>query len=127
MLPVAEVRQIMHAHLERGDFDFREIRDEVAGRLAAVTEPSAAFLVAADKLLSLAVATERDKDGERSAFPDRDTEGRRIIVHTDYTTDPNVLRKTGLRKISKGKREIKEGHQLVARAEQIEMSFLIAA
>lgn len=127
MLPLAEVQGIMRRSLESGEAHFEEIRDVIAAEIEDRADFRSLCVMAADKVLSLAVAAERSEDGERLAFPDRDRDGERIIVHTRYTHDPMVLRRAGVRKIKRGRREIREGRGLIARAEQIEMELFPAA
>ena len=123
MLPVDRVRAIVHRALESGETHTEAIRDVVANEIEQEANVRELCRTTADKLVSLVVATERDDVGDRMAFPSRDPEGERIIVHLKYTDDAGVLRYAGIRRVKQGKRRIEEGRRMIARADQLEIDF----
>lgn len=126
MLSVNEARAIMRAGIQNGN-PFAVISNDLKAEIRASTTVDQLLHIAADKLLSLAVLTERNDDGERLAFTDKDEAGERIIIHLEYTNDVRALRRAGLRRVQTGKRQVKEGYAMIARADQLELEFPQAA
>lgn len=112
-----EVMEIIERLLEAGVSSRVEIVDEVCRTF----EMDAAALrrLAADKAVSLALASMRDENGERLAFPSRDTEGNRIVVHIAYTKDAWAMHRAGVHLENVGKSMVRSGKRLQERAVQL--------
>jgi hypothetical protein len=75
--------------------------------------------MAADKAVSLALASMRDGDGERLAFPSRDEDGNRTIVHVRFTKDAWAVHRAGVHLEKVGKSMVRSGQRLQERAVQL--------
>lgn len=117
MLAPAEVQPIMERMIEDGE-DRREKIVEAVAREVEMDMQSLRRL-AADKGVSLALAAMRDEDGERLAYPSRNEDGVRTVVHVELTKDPRALHRAGVRMEKRGEKMAKSGRRLQERAIQL--------
>lgn len=75
----------------------------------------------ADSRVSLAVGSMRDENGERVAFPSRDQHGKRTVVHTEHTANPDVLMTAAFRLMKHGRNMIKAGRRLAEKADLLRL------
>jgi hypothetical protein len=61
----------------------------------------------------------RDGDGERLAFPSRDEDGNRTIVHVRFTKDAWAVHRAGVHLEKVGKSMVRSGQRLQERAVQL--------
>jgi hypothetical protein len=114
------INKIVEQQLRQGETNRKRIVEAV---LPACADMDCDFLrrFYADHRVSLIVGTMRNDDGERVAFPSRDSHGRRTIVHTDYTKDPNALMSAAIRLMTHGRNMWRAGKRLAQKAEQIRL------
>lgn len=107
--------------IERLLADGVDRRDDIIDAVAEEISESASTLrrLAADKVVSLALASMRDVDGNRLAFPSRNSDGKRVVVHVNYTTDARAMYEAGDRLEHVGKSMVTAGQRLKARAIQL--------
>lgn len=117
MLRPDEVMKVIERLLEDGE----DRRDEIVGAVAESVKMDEAELrlMAADKAVSLALAAMRDGDGDRLAYPSRDAEGNRTVVHVNYTKDAWAMHRAGVHLEKVGKSMIRSGKRLQERAVQL--------
>lgn len=129
MLNRKRFTEILHEHLEDGDFDPDSISADIAREMRADLSPDVAFAMLAARELSFAILNETEgsgKDRVRKAYVAPNAERQRVIIHRDYPADHNIVRALGQRKIDAGKRQVKEGYTLLAWADQLELDLTFA-
>lgn len=96
-------------------------RDEIVAAVAQEVDLDNCTLrrMAADKAVSLCLAAMRDDNGDRLAFPSRDDEGNRVVVHVNYTHDATAMHRAGVHMENVGKSMVRSGKKLQDRAVQL--------
>ena len=117
MLRPDQVMKVIEGMLEGGE----DRRDTIVAKVALALDMNVFELqrLAADKAVSLALAAMRDEDGNRIAFPGRNENGERVVIHTTYTTDARAMHQAGVRLQRVGENMIKAGTRLQVRAMQL--------
>lgn len=118
MLRPDQAAEVIERVLQSGEDRREKIVDAVA--LLIDSDHDALKRLAADKLVSLALATMRDDSDERLAYPSRNEEGERTVVHMTHTRDPRALLRCGKRMQRQGKSIAAAGDRLVDRALQLD-------
>lgn len=118
MLRPDEVIPVIERLLESGE----DRRDAIVSAVAKLVESNEHALkrMAADKAVSLALAAMRDDSDERLAYPSRNDEGERTVVHMRLTKDPRALIRCGKRMEKMGTKMARAGVRLQERGLQID-------
>lgn len=117
MLRPDEVMDVVERLLDQGVDSRERIVEAVA--LAVDMDEFQLRRLAADKAVSLALAAMRDENGDRVAFPSRNEDGERVIVHVAYTRDAWAMHRAGLHLVKVGQSMVRSGERLQARAVQL--------
>lgn len=91
MLPLEELSDFIEDMLADGENHTDAIVEAAYERYGLDIDVGSAIRSLIKKRVSLAVSQMRDGDGDRVAFASRDSEGKQIIVHLDYTDDRMTL------------------------------------
>lgn len=116
---ISNVTETVEDLLEQGVSDREEILDVLVGQVDV--DLATLKRKFADRRLSLSLLKIQDDDGERLAFPTRDSEGDKVIVHLDHNPDARLLLDIADRKERRAKRELHEARRLRDRA-QLELN-----